>query len=261
MFDVDDGTTRVAFAGSWSDHTAGLRQKFARLTEAGITRLHHVGVIVLGYGPADRRFLERVNAWAVNAGITITLTGGAGDDWDRLTATFAETEGCEPIVLRSNIAALPAGFRWTHRNRSFLSAGLAPSVNLWQSADEHQFWEETLPTDAEFEGIMSGDRAEVLIATDSPIPGTPIVNTIRNTLGRWAADSLLYAEFGARGINTIVDAVDPSLIIHAGFGVHDETIQPDGRRIVSLTNSRQLDSVLILDLVTLATSRLGAFDA
>lgn len=261
MWDIDDGSTRVAFAGDLSNQSVGLRTKFVSLYDAGITRLHHVGVLTLGFGPADAVFLDRVNAWAEAAGIGITLTGGVVDDWARLAPRFVESGGTEPLMLRSNIAALPIGFRWAHRRRTFVSSGAAPSVNLWQRPDEQeQYWQETLLTKDEFQRITSGNTADVLIAADSPIPGTPTVIAIRGALGHWADDLLIYAEMGTYGINAVMTAVDPFLIVHAGFGVKDEGIRKDRRRVVSLTAGRDLGSVLVLDLVTMATSWLGEFD-
>ena len=211
-WELHDDSTVIGFADDWHGNPAGVDEKTRRLSQAGVTRLMHVGDFALWPDRAGRRFLDQVNGYAEESGILIVVTPGNHEDSRYLTAAFAAAfaaaEGA-PAMIRSQIVALPRGHRWTHRGRSFVSFGSAISIDLKFRRLGRLWWMEELPTVEEGAAFAGGGHTEIMISHDSAAPGTPSVNRIRATPNRWSTDALAYADVGARPITAAWDAVDP----------------------------------------------------
>ena len=85
---LHDHSTVIGFAGDWHGNPAGVDEKTRRLSQAGVTRLIHVGDFALWPDRAGRRFLDQVNGYAEELGILIVVTPGNHEDWRYLTAAF-----------------------------------------------------------------------------------------------------------------------------------------------------------------------------
>ena len=260
MWEIDDSSPVIAFAGDWHGHDAGVEEKLQRLSAHGITRLFHVGNFMICPDRSDRLFLHRVNSWAESTGIRIGVTSGSHEDWSYLQTAFAAAGDGNPAEIRSHIAALPRGYRWTQRGRSFVSYGGAASMASESRVTDPSWWRDEIPTPADFAALEAGGGAEVMITHDSPVPGTSKVDAIRRSSDGWSDDALIYAELGSRGITAAWEAVCPDLLVHGHFHVQDEISLPSGQRIFSLAAENDPGNVLLLNLDTLQTSWLEEFD-
>ena len=260
---LHDDSTVIGFAHGWHGNPAGVGEKTRRLSQAGVTRLMHVGDFALWPDRAGRRFLDQVNGYAEESGILIVVTPGNHEDWRYLTAAFTAdftaAEGA-PAMIRSQIVALPRGHRWTHRGRSFVSFGGAASIDLKFRRLGRSWWMEELPTVEEGAALAADGHAEIMISHDSPAPGTPLVNRIRATPNGWSTDALTYADVSARRITAAWDAVDPDVLVHGHFYVRDAVTLPSGQRIDSLAAENKPGNVMLLNLDTMATSWLEDLD-
>ncbi len=256
VWEIDDGTPMVAFAGDWHGNDAGVEWKLQRLATAGVTRLFHVGDFALRPDRAGRRFLDRVDYYARSAGIGIAVTPGNHEDWAYLRSAFAAAGDGAPARIRPQIVALPRGFRWAQRGRCFVSYGGAASIDFeWRVLGE-SWWRDELPSPEEFAALKAGGFAEIMITHDSPVPGTPEVNQIRASSDRWSVDAVIYAELGSRGITAAWEAVHPLLLVHGHFHVRGEVTLASGQRIISLAEETSPGNILLLDLRTLETTWL-----
>lgn len=258
-WELHDDTTVIAFAGEWHGNSTGLAEKLRRLGQIGVSRLLHVGDFALWPDNTGRRFLDQVNGFAEQSGILIVVTPGNHEDWRYLTAAFAAAEGA-PALIRSHIVALPRGHRWTHRGRSLVSFGGAASIDFEYRRLGASWWTEELPTLDDVHALAVGDHAEIMITHDSPAPGTPAVNQIRASPGRWSADALAYATLGARRTTAAWEEVAPDLLVHGHFHLQDETALPSGQRIVSLAAEDNPGNVLLLNVETMSASWLEDLD-
>ena len=163
-------------------------------------------------------------------------------------------------MIRSQIVALPRGYRWTHRGRSFLSFGGAASIDIKFRRHGRSWWMEELPTVEEGAALAAGGHAEIMVSHDSPAPGTPFANRIRATPNGWSTDALTYADVGARRITAAWDAVAPDVLVHGHFHIQDTVTVPSGQRIVSLAAKENPGNVLLLNVDTMATTRLEGLD-
>lgn len=260
MWEIDDSSPVVAFAGDWHGRDAGVEEKLQRLSANGITRLFHVGNFTIWPDRSGRPFLDRVNSWAESTGIRIGVTPGSHEDWSHLQTAFAAAGDGNPVEIRSHITALPSGYRWTQRGHSFVAYGGAASIASESRVTDQSWWRDEIPTPAEFAALEAGGAAEVMIAHDSPVPGTPKVDAIRRSSNGLSDDAIIYAELGSRGITAAWAAVCPDLLIHGHFHVQDEITMVSGQRIFSLAAENDPGNVLLLNLDTLQTSWLEEFD-
>jgi len=83
-----DDSTVIGFASNWHINPAGVDENTRQLSQAGVTRLMHVGDFALWPDRAGRRFLDQVNGHAEESGILIRVTPGNHEDWRYLTAAF-----------------------------------------------------------------------------------------------------------------------------------------------------------------------------
>ena len=259
MWEIDDDSPVVAFAGDWHGPDAGVEEKLQRLSESGITRLFHAGRFTIWPDRSDRLFLDRVNSLAESTGIRIGVTSGSHKDWSHLQTAFAAGDG-NPVEIRSHIAALPRGNRWTQRGHRFVSYGGVASIASKSQVTDQSWWRDEIPTPADFAALEAGGGAEVMITHDSPVPGTLKVDAIRRSSDEWSDDAKIYAELGSRGITAAWEAVHPDLLIHGHFHVQDEISLPSGQRIFSLAAENEPGNVLLLNLDTLQTNWLEETD-
>ena len=258
---LDDGSTTIAFAGDWHGQTSGLWQSLKRLSEAGVTRVYHVGDFAIWPDKNGTKFLNAINHYAEELGIFIAVTPGNHEDWAYLLSAFGAADG-SPAFIRSHIHALPRGFRWSHAGRTFVSFGGAASIDFEYRRNRRDWWAEEMPTSTEVEHVIASGPAEIMIVHDSPIPGTPVVEQIRasNPQG-WSSVALEYARGSAQTITEVWDAVQPDVLVHGHFHVRDTVTLPTGQRIISLAAGQAAGNVVLLDLKDMRTTWLEDLDA
>ena len=249
---LDDNSPIIAFAGDWHSRIDGVQEKLQLLAEAGVTRLHHVGDFALWPDRSGRRFLDKVNEFAAEVDIRIAVTPGNHEDWHYLGVAFTKAGQERPAPIRSHIAALPRGFRWSQRGRSLLSFGGAASIDFEWRRPGFSWWPEELPTEADVADVRDRGMADVMICHDSPIPGTEKVKAIRARPGSWSGDALAYAAKGARIATAAWEAANPQILVHGHFHVRDTVRLASGQLIVSLAMENDPGNVALLDLVDLS---------
>lgn len=250
-WEVADSSPILAIAGDWHGQIEGVQEKLHLLAELGVTRLLHVGDFAIWPNRSGRRFLDQVNDYAAGAGIRIAVTPGNHEDWRYLLDCFDSAGPGRPAPIRSHISALPRGFRWSQRGRSLLSFGGAASIDYEWRVPGFSWWPEELPTDADLAKLSGGAPVDVMITHDSPIPGTPKVQAIRESPGRWSSDALHYANRGARIVTEAWQAAAPQILIHGHFHVRDTIRLASGQLIVSLAKENDRGNVMLLDLTDL----------
>ena len=260
-WELDDGSTTIAFAGDWHGVSDGVFQTLKRLSDAGITRVYHVGDFAIWPDKSGTKFLNTVNGYAEDLGIGISVTPGNHEDWAYLDSALTIVDP-EPFFVRPRIAVLPRAHRWSHAGRSFVSFGGSASIDFEYRTPRRNWWPEELPTGADLEHIKAGGRADIMITHDSPIPGTPMVEQIRasNPQG-WSEAALDYAAGSARMITDAWNAVQPHTLVHGHFHVRDTTTLPTGQRIYSLAAEQAVGNVMVLNLKDLSTEWLEDFGA
>lgn len=255
--ELSDKSTTVAFAGDWHGRSDGVEATLQRLSASGVTRLHHVGDFGVFGGGDSRRYLERVNDFAEECRIIVSVTPGNHEDWNLIRSVFANVGPDVPAFIRSHIALLPRGYRWSHAGRTFVSFGGAASIDFEHRRVGSTWFREELPTTEDLEALADGGHADVMITHDSPTPGTEAVNRIRATPGGWSEDAHRYAAHGAEIITTAWTSVNPDLLIHGHFHTQGEVTLPTGQQIVSLAEETEPGNVVLLDLTTMTTTWLA----
>ncbi|MBC7596363.1 MAG: metallophosphoesterase [Kineosporiaceae bacterium] len=259
-WDVADSSPILAFAGDWHGHIEGVQAKLQLLAELGVTRLLHVGDFAIWPDRSGRRFLDQLNDYAIATDIRIAVTPGNHEDWRYLLDCFESAGAGKPAPIRSHISALPRGFSWTQRGRSLLSFGGAASIDYEWRVPGFSWWPEELPTDADLARLRGSAPVDIMITHDSPIPGVPKVQAIRESPGSWSEEALDYAYRGARIITEAWQAAAPQILIHGHFHVRDTLRFTSGQRIVSLAKENDRGNVLLIDLADLNTMWLDGFN-
>lgn len=242
--------TLVGFAGDWHGNSQWAAIAIPALRRAGVHTLFHVGDF--GIWPGDTSFIDTVEHWAKLAELTVWVTPGNHEDYDRIDELFA-TQPDEPAQLSEHIMLLPRGYRWEQSGRSFVSLGGAASVDYRDRTPGRSWWiqEQILPTDVE-RATRSGP-ADILITHEAPLLGTEAVARIRrmNPQG-WPAETLAYARAGQELITTAAEVIKPSLHVHGHWHAPDEVQFSDGRRVYSMGMDFQSHNLAALDLTTMS---------
>lgn len=250
-WNVADSSPILAVAGDWHGCIEGVQAKLQLLAELGVTRLLHVGDFAIWPDRSGRRFLERVNEYATAADIRIAVTPGNHEDWRYILDCFESAGPGRPAPIRSHISVLPRGFRWTQRGRSLLSFGGAASIDYEWRVPGFSWWPEELPTDTDLAKLRGRAPVDIMITHDSPIPGVPKVQAIREAPGGWSEEAVDYANRGARTVTEAWEAAAPKILVHGHFHVKDRIRLDSGQKIVSLAKENDRGNVMLIDLTDL----------
>lgn len=260
-WDLDDRSTTVAFAGDWHSASGGVWQTLKRLSDAGITRVYHVGDFAIWPDKSGTKFLNTVNGYAEDLGIGIAVTPGNHEDWAYLNSALALVDP-EPFFVRPRIAVLPRGYRWSHAGRSFVSFGGCASIDFEYRTPRRDWWPEEVPTRADLERVRADGRADIMITHDAPRSGTSMVERIRSSNPQgWSEVALAYAAGSAQTITDAWTAVQPHILVHGHFHVRDTITLHTGQRIFSLAAEQAAGNVMVLNLKDTRTTWLEDLDA
>jgi hypothetical protein len=138
-----------------------------------------------------------------------------------------------------------------------LSFGGAASIDYEWRVPRRSWWSEELPTDEDLALLSGRAPVDIMVTHDSPIPGVPKVQAIRESPGGWSEEALDYANRGARIITEAWVTAAPQLLVHGHFHVRDTIRLGSGQRIVSLAKEDDLGNVILLDLIDLSTMWLA----
>lgn len=212
VFPVDP--PRVIVAGDWHGDTVRAREVIRLAGEQGIHVIVHLGDFGFWVpGPATGRYLSTVNKECVRAGVLLLWVDGNHEDHAELNAIPLDDTGVRRI--RSNIAHLPRGFRWTWHNKTWMALGGAYSVDRYDRKLNVSWWEEETLTPDDVSRAVSPGHVDVIVAHDCPnrvnIPGLQS--------HRFPAYAIAESDEHQRLVGTIVDATRPSVYFHGHYHV------------------------------------------
>lgn len=250
---IDQGDTRIAFAGDWHASTNWVKFAIPVIAAAGVTTILHVGDFgFFRSSLAASYYLDTVEALCVEFGVTIWVTDGNHEDHAWRLELEQEYRG-RPAPLRPHVWLLPRNHRWTHAGRTFLSFGGAPSVDYANRFPGKDWWAEEVVTEQQVDEAIAGGRVDVMVAHDAPNPATTQVDLIRaSNRGGWPVKALAYAAEGEWKITRAYEAVQPRLFVHGHYHEDDAQTFDDGRQIVSLDRDFYAGNVIITDLTDLS---------
>ena len=246
-YNFDHGDTTVGLAGDWHGNLLWADKALRELARLGVTTVYHLGDFGIWPGPSGKRYITQVAVLCEALGITLVVTPGNHEDWDRIDALHTHREG--PVEIAAHIWLLPRGYRWTHAGRSFVSLGGAPSIDYEYRTLNRDWWlGEQIPVDVA-EQVAAAGHAEIMLAHDAGSVCVPKVAKIigGNPFG-WSDSARQYADEGRKRIDTAYNGVKPRLYAHGHYHVVDDAYGPDDERLLSLHQDGQAGNLVTLDL-------------
>lgn len=209
---------RVAFAGDWHGNTAWALHSLRELAAAGIDRIYHVGDFGLWPGASGAAFLRKVNHLAVELGITLDVTLGNHDDYDRFAQLRPDADGWLRTKHTPAIRFAPRGHTWDDHGTRFASLGGAGSIDRNLRTEGRDWWpgeaiaRSDVDTLAANVAAQDWDRVDVLITHEAPAGverrGFPV-------LPRWVTpDVEQYCWEQRVTLRHAVDLVMPNVLVH-----------------------------------------------
>lgn len=175
------------------------------------------------------------------------MTPGNHEDSARLDARWATTPG-NPLQLTQHVGVLPRGYRWTLGGRSFVSLGVAASIDFEYRRHGQTCWPTEIPTPEDVAAVVTGGYADVILTHDAPRPGTPAGQSARAQCPRSGSRWSHTAVYAAVVAERISYEEFPRLLVHGHYPARDEAVGPDGREVISLGADLQAGNVVLPDL-------------
>ncbi len=255
----------VALAGDWHGNRRWARARIAEVASDGVALILHLGDFGIWPGASGRVYINQLEEACTTHGVGIWVTPGNHEDWGSLTQMWADpARAGRPLHVSEHIAVLPCGYRFTLEDRSFVSLGGAPSVDLEYREPNLDWWAQEAIGPEDVAGVVAGGYADVMLAHDAPLAPyeVPSVATIRSTKGVWSERVLAYARQGAELMHEAFLGVRPRLFAHGHYHVADEVVValPDttyDTRLWSLNCDGVDGNIRYLDLATLDTPVLS----
>lgn len=233
----------VAFAGDWHGDLAWAERCLDYLASGGVRLLLHVGDFGIWPGPGGRKYLYRLERTCAELGITIAVTPGNHEDWDRLDSrTPADRgDGLGPVIDLTgshgndgHVVVFPRGARFSIRTpsgseRSFVSLGGAPSIDFEYRTRGRDWWGSEMIEPWHVEQVVAGGYADVMVTHDAPGPpyAVPAVEAIlrSNPMG-WSDQALAYAAVGRKRVTQAFEGVRPKVLVHGHYHAPGTAVVP-----------------------------------
>lgn len=260
MVQVSD---HILMAGDWHGDTDWAVRSVFIAKAKGIDAILHVGDFGIGPGDWGKKFLDTVTEKAGKAGVTIVVTPGNHEDWDRLD-NLRDTDtgdGWGAVKhLTDRIIVLPRAHRvnleYSEGSRSLVSLGGAPSIDFPHRTEGRSWWKSEMITLDDVERTIAGGHADIMVAHDSP--GAPwasqSVSDIiydPNAGMYWSEAGLNYAAEGRKLMHMAYEGVMPKMFFHGHFHVFGRKVHEHGE-VWSLNMQREPGNLAVLDLETLS---------
>lgn len=129
MREIPDKSTVAALAVNGHGQRDGAQSEPQCLSALGVTRLHHTDDFGIWSGGDDPRFMPRINGFAEDAKIIVTVTPGNHRDWKLVSTVFTTVGSGIPAPIRSPLAVLPRGHRRSQAGRTYVRSGGAASID------------------------------------------------------------------------------------------------------------------------------------
>ena len=258
MREIPDKLTVAALAGNGHRQPEGVQSEPQCLSALGVTRLHHTDDFGIWSGADSRRFTQRINDFAEDAKIIVTVTPGNHEDGKLVSAVFAAVGSRVPASIRLRLAVLPRGHRRSQAGRTCVRSGGAASIDCEYCQVGCTWFLGKLPPAEDLVAPTASGHAEIMIVHTSPAPGTPKANQIRATAGGWSENARKHPAHGAEIITTPRESAHSRSLVHGHSHLQDEVNLPTVRRIVSPAQENRPGIVLLLDPTTMTSTRLEA---
>lgn len=250
------GEPRVVVAGDWHGSVRWIQTLLPRIRRLAPDVKTVLQLGDFGYWNAGERpvkgYLAAIDYWAKKTGLErILVTPGNHEDWGALTKLFTAHPG-EPVRLTERTLALPRGYRFTRRGRTFMSFGGAASYDNHHRTEGLDWWPEELASQGETDQAASGPKVDVLLTHETITSPSPRVVEEMTRNRAWApAEAQERSALSRRRVTQVNDYHEPCLLFHGHMHTPDVMTMPDGRQVWSLGMDRQDRNIGILDLDTL----------
>ena len=221
---------KVVVAGDWHGNTLWAMHAVAATAEAGCDVLLHLGDFGIWPGLSGARYLGAVEYACAENGVTVLVTPGNHEDWDRIDRAEATDRGDGWGAVKwftDHIAVLPRGHRFTLTGtggveRTVVSLGGAPSIDFRDRTIGRTWWLQEAITPADVDAVIADGPADYMLTHDTPEPATRIVDQIiRGNPGGWPYDVREYCAEGRRRMTRAFHSVRPRVLLHGHYHVRD----------------------------------------
>lgn len=242
----------IMLAGDWHGDIDWALGMVSLTAEVGLNFIFHVGDFGIWPGDWGDRYLVHLENKCAEKDVTIFVTPGNHEDWDRIDAMEIAEDGLQWVS--PHIALIPRGHRWEMNGRTFVSLGGAPSIDYKLRYQGRDWWPNEMITMAMAEKVAADGHAEIMLTHDSPSVSSKEVMAIINDPNGpnfWGEAGIAYAKEGRMTLDVAVAGVQPRLLVHGHF--HVGGIGTDGHNaVVSLDQQRSKKNMMMLDLDVLA---------
>lgn len=229
------------FAGDWHAGTEFAIASIDLAASHGVDQIFHVGDF--GYWPRHvegRAYLERVSSHAVDRDVLISFCDGNHEDHEELTH-----DSVDPVEVLPKLRWMPRGSTLEAEGRRVLFMGGAVSVDQFARFPGRTWFQEEIPSEAQWYRAMTADDVDVVVAHDT-VPGMPVSGrpslSIPWSIRRRASDH-------RKRLQALQKQHLPALWVH-GHWHQRATATLNGTRFESLGHDRGPleDAVLFVDL-------------
>ena len=201
---------RIIVAGDWHGNTDWAEHVIGRagslLAGEERKRILHLGDFGIWPGIGGAEYLDSVLGACFEHGVDLWFVDGNHEDFTQLEA-FRVSEQDDKVVTW-----LPRGHRWEWHGRTWLALGGAVSVDRAVRVKGNLgWWPEEEITDEQEHAVIAGGPADVMVCHDCP---AGVVHAFGPRPREWAETDLARSERHAQRLQRIVDAVQPSHLMH-----------------------------------------------
>jgi hypothetical protein len=215
----------IAMAGDWHGNLdyARLALKFAR--NRGAEGVIHLGDFGIWPGKPGKLYLDGIAKTLRQLRMWALVVDGNHEDHDQLDALALDEHGTRP--LRDRLWHLPRGMRWMWHEKRWLALGGATSLDRKHRIEGVNWWPQESIDYATANRVIDEGPADFMVTHDCAsrvdIPGLM-------PAGFWDPHALAWAHAHQRGLDAIIEHVQPARLWHGHFHVrYHQVVQFNGK--------------------------------
>lgn len=202
-------------AGDWHGNEGWALSVIRRVTGLPDSQARRVILQLGDFGvwpdEAGKSYLARISSALARVNAELWFLDGNHEDFPQLARLAGNTTPDGRVVVSPGLFHLPRGHRWTWHGRRWLACGGGVSLDRADRTEGRDWWPEEEISDAQEAAIIAVGHADVLVSHDCP-------SGVAHTFGRppswWAPEDIARNDAHRRRLQRIVDAVQPTYIIH-----------------------------------------------